>query len=302
MTFKPMLAPNDKVNLAQINYPYLASKKLDGIRCIFVNGLMLSRKFKPIPNKKLHERFDALKKFTAYHKIILDGEIYGEGLTFQQITHFVMSKDTGFEEIPEELKFHCFDMIEAMNFATHFEIRNDNIEGALNGIPRHTYEIVEQVKVNSKEEVEKLFEDVLAKGYEGLILKSPTSHYKCGRGTMNEGLIYKVKPFETFDAEIIGVEERMENTSESYTNELGKSQKHNFKDAMRPTGIAAAFVVMYNGEEQKVSLTGDMIFRKDIWQNKEKYIGKMIEYKGMLVGSKDKVRHPVFVRFREDIY
>jgi hypothetical protein len=40
--------------------------------------------------------------------------------------------------------------------------------------------------------------------------------------------------------------------------------------------------------------------RRDIWKNKDNYVGKWIEFKGMLVGSKDKVRHPVFLRYRED--
>jgi len=40
--------------------------------------------------------------------------------------------------------------------------------------------------------------------------------------------------------------------------------------------------------------------KEEVWKNKEKYIGRIIEYKGMLVGAKDVPRHPTFVRFRED--
>ena len=42
------------------------------------------------------------------------------------------------------------------------------------------------------------------------------------------------------------------------------------------------------------------LFRKEIWENQKKYIGKTIEFKGMLVGAKDLIRHPVFLRFRSD--
>jgi DNA ligase-1 len=160
--------------------------------------------------------------------------------------------------------------------------------------------VVEQNKVNSKEEVEQLFEKALTNGFEGLILKNPSTWYKFGRATVNEGAMYKVKPYRTFDAKIIDIEERMENTSESFTNELGKSQKHNNKEAMIPTGIAGSIIVEYNGETQKVALTGEESFRKQLWAAKSHYIGKWIEYKGMLIGSKDRVRHPTFVRFRED--
>jgi len=92
----------------------------------------------------------------------------------------------------------------------------------------------------------------------------------------------------------------MENTSESYTNELGRSQRHSFKDEVKPTGIAACFTVDYNGIEQKVIITGDEAFRTEIWKNQKAYIGKMIEFKGMMVGAKDKIRHPTFIRFRND--
>jgi len=40
--------------------------------------------------------------------------------------------------------------------------------------------------------------------------------------------------------------------------------------------------------------------KEEVWKNRCQYIGVMIEYKGMLVGSKDLPRHPVFLRFRGD--
>jgi DNA ligase-1 len=112
--------------------------------------------------------------------------------------------------------------------------------------------------------------------------------------------MFKLKPFITFDGKIIGVEERFKNTSEKYTNELGRSQRHSFKDEVEPTGIAACFVVTYDGFEQRVIITGDEAFRREIWNNQKAYIGKIIEFKGMVVGSKERIRHPTFIRFRDD--
>ena len=51
--FKPMLAPIESVNLDEVNYPIFASYKLDGIRCLFIKGEMLSRSLKQIQNKQL---------------------------------------------------------------------------------------------------------------------------------------------------------------------------------------------------------------------------------------------------------
>ena len=90
---KPMLAPNKQPNLDELSYPLLSSNKLDGIRCIFKNGEMLSRSLKQIQNKQLHQRFQVLKNYTKIHNVILDGEIYSHKLTFQEITSFVMTQD-----------------------------------------------------------------------------------------------------------------------------------------------------------------------------------------------------------------
>ena len=294
--FSPMLAPNDKVDLSVIRYPMYVSTKLDGIRCIIKDGRMLSRSLKEIPNAQLQKKFQHLKDYSKKHNIILDGELYGIGLSFQQITHFVMTEDLSLirEKLPEELQYFCFDTIQNNNPDEIFTSRIKHIP-AENGVY-----LVKQKLVNSKEEVEGMFDEALENGFEGLILKSPNSKYKYGRATLNSGDMYKVKPFITIDAKIIRVEERFENTAESFTNELGRTQHHNFKDEKRSTGIAAVFVVIYNGMEQKVCLTGTEEFRKEIWENQKKYIGKTIEFKGMLVGAKDLIRHPVFLRFRSD--
>lgn len=295
--FKPMLAPNEKVDLSTIKWPLLASTKLDGIRTIFKEGKMLSRSLKEIPNKQLQEKFQNLKDFSKKYNTILDGEIYGIGISFQQITHYVMTDDLSLkkEELPKELKFFCFDCIRIspdVEFKKRYEmIKNLKLVNLIT---------VKQKIVNNKEDVEKMFEEALESGFEGLILKRADSKYKFGRATLKSGDMYKIKSFITIDAEIIRIEERMENTSESYTNELGRSQKHSFKNEVKPTGIAAVLVVIYNGMEQKVCLTGTEEFRREIWENQKKYIGKCIEFKGMVVGSKDLIRHPTFLRFRED--
>ena len=123
--FKPMLAPNQSVDLDTINFPIFISGKLDGIRCIIKDGEMVSRSLKPIRNKKLQEKFNDLKIISKEQNIIFDGEIYSHELTFQEITHFVMTEDIGDEALPESLKFWCFDMIKDEDFESLFKYRFD---------------------------------------------------------------------------------------------------------------------------------------------------------------------------------
>ena len=55
---------------------------------------------------------------------------------------------------------------------------------------------------------------------------------------------------------------------------------------------ASAFWVKYNGQDLKVTLAMTDPEKEEVWQNRDTYIGRMIEYKGMLVGAKDVPRHP----------
>jgi len=309
--FLPMLAPNDKVNLDEIKYPILASTKLDGIRCIFYKGEMVSRSLKPIVNKQLKEKFQPIADYSKEHNLILDGEIYSPDLTFQEIISFVMTKDLedsktikkmgGSVSIPEDLKFYCFDIVKDDNFDEEFIERNYIAQEIVMDF-EDLIVLVAQTNVISKHQVEAHFEYALDKGYEGLILKSFDGRYKCGRGTLKEGLIYKVKPFLTFDSKIIDVVQSTEvnEDAEKKTNELGRSVTSKKKDDRHLIEKASAFLVNYEDKELKVVLAMTDEEKIEVWANKDEYIGKWIEYKGMLVGAKDVPRHPVMIRFRKD--
>ena len=162
--------------------------------------------------------------------------------------------------------------------------------------------LVRHIKVDSAKRVEEVFQIELDNGYEGLILRDPNANYKFGRGTLKEGIIYKVKPFVTFDAQIIGVVQSTEvrEGAEKKTNELGRSVTSKKKDDRVLIEKASAFNVLYEGKELKVTLAMDDSEKEEVWKNRQFYIGEIIEYKGMLVGSKDVPRHPIFLRFRTD--
>ena len=63
--FKPMLS--GKAILSRLSYPCLVSPKLDGVRAIVINGVVMSRNLKPIPNAYIQK---ILGEFEYY-----DGEL-----------------------------------------------------------------------------------------------------------------------------------------------------------------------------------------------------------------------------------
>jgi len=296
--FRPMLAPNEEISIKNLQYPLLVSYKLDGIRCIFKDGQMYSRALKQFPNIQLKNRFKDVIYWTKEQDVILDGELLAKSITFNELSGLTRQLN---KELPNDLHFYCFDAITNENFNQTFLNRKKELDRTGVDYLKHV-KILQQISVNSSGEIDAIYEKALNWGCDGLILRDPNGRYKFGRGTIKEGLIYKMKPFQTFDSKIIDVLQGtiVNPKAEKTINELGYSRTSKLKEDRLPSGRASDFVVKYDGKELKISIAMTQDEKEEVWRNKEKYMGKMIEYKGMLVGSKDLPRHPIFLRFRED--
>lgn len=333
--FQPVLFPNKAVSIEDLpQKQYMCSIKKDGIRNIFFDdGRMLSRSLKQIQNKQLQEKFSHIKEWCKKTNIILDGELYNHSLPekymeldakgkpvevdrFQQISSLVMTQDFHDEKtiklmnkrksyllrfykdgvFHNPLEFHCFDALLLSNPNEPFMSRLHKIP-TLPGIV-----IVFQRIIESKALMQILFEQSLNDGYEGLMLRDPQSAYKYGRFTINSGDGFKLKNYKTFDAQVIGVEQatKVNPNAEKKTNELGYSETSKKKsDRILVEAVGSLFVTC-NGKEQKVNFCVTDEEKKQTWINREKVIGRWIEFKAMVEGSKDKLRIPTFVRWRPD--
>lgn len=305
--FHPMLYPNESVSYDVITKPYMVSYKMDGLRCVFKNGHMLSRSLKEIPNKQLQERFAQLKKMSIENNEIYDGELYSDDLTFQEITHFCMTDDLKSEELPESIKFYCFDFVkgEAINDENKTEIasiRYEHIE-KMDKLNIPFFIAVNQTLIETPEEVENIFKIAVDSGFEGLIIKNPDSKYRYKRITSKSGDGYKYKPYRTYDAMIIGVEQatKVDPNAERKVNELGYHKTSQKKDDRILIDKASAFLVRLGDKTLKVTLAMTDEEKTEVWTDRDKYIGHWIEFKGMDVGAKDVPRHPVLLKFRQDL-
>lgn len=312
-SFSPLLAPNQQIDLNELQYPLLASYKLDGIRCLLYKGKILSRSLKEIQNKQLKDKLEPLRQFTEDNQIILDGEIYSPELTFQEIVSFVMTQD--FEdkksikkfgkvlEIPKHLKFYGFDCVQNDDFDERFVSRQEAVHMYSASFGKIAEALTHTI-LNSAKDVEEYFQRALADNCEGLILRNSDGKYKFGRATLKENIIYKVKPFETFDSKITGFVQSTEVNEdvEKKINELGHSVTSKKKDDRHTIEKCSAVYVDYEVQELKVTLAMTDEEKEEIWHNQKEYLGRWIEYKAMRVGMKEGglPRHPVFIRFRED--
>lgn len=231
------------------------------------------------------EDITAQKHKTKLAKVDLDKEFYGrsiEWLTSHQ----------------SDLKLYLFDLYfianKHMTAVERLSLMKQLFEA--DG-PLHKFSDIvvlpkyEEHKVEDFKELHQLYEDALTNGYEGLVLMHKNSHYKQGRATLLEGIIYKLKEdCIEYDAQIIGVEESMVSIGETTTLKAGKQL----------SGMAKGFIVSYEGEEFTVQLKDcPHTKRKAIWDNRQDYVGQWITYTGMKPVKKVP-RHAFLLRFRDD--
>lgn len=305
--FKPMLYPNDSTDVEDVKYPQLASYKLDGIRCLFINGNMVSRQSKYFRNPELTKRFQPLIDFSREHHIILDGELYDETATFQEIGSCTSKEG---QELPDTLFYYAFDMLEYDADANAWKTdvgaleRIERLKGCkenyFNDYP--FFGVLVQSMVYEPEQVNLMFESARMAELEGLILKHPDSMYKFGRVTTKSGDGYKLKEWRTEDAIVKDIVQatKVDPNAEKKMDVFGYSKTSRKKADRIPIEKAAGFIVEYNGNDFTVSLAGTDKFKKEVWKNKSKYIGHYIEYKFQPDGVKNVPRFPVFLRMRPD--
>jgi DNA ligase-1 len=288
---KPMLAETCD-DVTTLRFPVLATPKLDGIRCLVVGGKALSRKFKEIPNRYIQRLVSQLPEG-------LDGELMlrhrmDEGIpTFQKVTSAVMSEDG-----EPNFLYYVFDYAPD-SLKTSYQQRMDNL--AQLKFPEFV-QLVLPTLIPNLTELREYESRVLSQGYEGVMVRLPDGPYKCGRSTVREGYLLKIKRFKDSEAEIIGFEERMHNNNEAKLDELGHTKRSSHKENLVPAGMLGAFIVrdVKTGLEFSIGTGYDDEFRKKVWENPYRYVRKLVKYKYQEVGQKDLPRFPVFLGFRDE--
>ena len=300
MTFKPMLAPNETPDFKTLRFPLLGSTKFDGIRATMQGGILLSRSLKPIPNRFVQERFQNLDLGIPEGA---DGELIC-GNPFQdpyKRTHsIVMSDDHPLDFYGDTVRWNIFDRYHAEDgFQTrHARIYEFTRIGSF-VVP------VPHVMLHNLEELEAFERETLAKGYEGVMLRSVDGPYKQGRATLNQGWLIKVKRYQEAEALIMDCYAEQENNNEEFKNELGRTARSSAKAGKSDKDQLGGFNVVgqgafYNGIDFKVSSSSiTHEDRKAMWAKRDELKGKLLTYKFFPCGSDVRPRHPVFKWFRD---
>jgi len=290
MIKKPMLAVN--ADLSNIKYPVLATPKFDGIRCLKINGQCVTRTFKPIPNPHVRAMIE------KYLPDNVDGEIICGN--FQETTSAVMRR-TG----EPEFIYNVFDYVknslvkpyeDRMKDLTDLAWAVQKIEGS-----GHIRFVLPEI-VGDRDALNKIEEWYINRGYEGVMIRAFGSPYKCGRSTINDGYLLKIKRFEDAEAQIIGFEELMHNDNELKKDALGYADRSTSKEGLVPKGILGSLLVkdLETGIEFKIGSGFTEEMRKHLWDLRQSYLNKLVKYKHQPSGKKDAPRFPVFIGIRDE--
>lgn len=291
--FRPMLA--GKFDPAKQVYPCYASPKLDGIRASVVNGQLLSRSLKPIPNKHVST---ILSKpiYEGFDGELIAGSVTAENV-FSNTTSHVMSHDKVFD-----FTYYVFDLHDSER---GFDVRNVALTARMKGgsgiAPGVLVVCLPQTILHNEAELAEYEAATVGAGYEGVILRKMGGLYKYGRSTTNSGELLKVKRFTDGEATIIGFEEQMFNGNEATTNELGRTKRSSHQAGKIGKGTLGALIVrdVGTGVEFNVGTGLNDEARQLVWDNRSGHAGLLIKYKSFEVGVKTKPRHPVFIGFRD---
>lgn len=196
---KPMLCDQydfDDPKLEKITWK--ASTKLDGLRTMlyYKDGVIYtsSRGGKDYNVAATYIREDQYLKtlFDKNPELILDGELYYHGWNLQKISG--LGRLETLHEDHKQLQFHCYDIVdENKTFKDRHEILKTFEE-------TEKFIVVKHVDVKGNDNINKLHDDYVAKGYEGLVLRDPSKTYKCGS---RSNRMLKVKKFTDAEFEVI---------------------------------------------------------------------------------------------------
>ena len=287
MKLESLMDPDGTMHLDRILWPKLASPKLDGNRCYIEDGQAKSSSGKPIRNDYIREIL------SDQHLNGLDGELIVGSPTAPDVrrkTTSGVSKKTG----GPDFTFYVFDM---WNLPLTFKTR---LAEASHVSHKHVYP-VSHVRINDLETLLEYEQDVLARGYEGIVLRDPAAPYKQGRSTLRENWGLKLKRFLDAEAEILSVYERMHNDNPRTRNAHGKAERSNHKENLRPAGDLGGFEVKdcKTGVEFRVGTGFTADQRKELWLIRGSLPGKLVTYKHFPIGAKDKPNLSSFVDFRD---
>jgi len=282
----PMLAHDFLKRGKSIKFPCFAQRKYDGTRCVAMSGKGLFSR-----NKKRYPHLDhivaEINKLPS--TIILDGELYSDTLTFQEIVGIVkretlrpagisntrgsataaqQSKE-GDQEKQIQIKLHVYDIINE----APYELRYTNLQMLFNKYKFKHLVLVKSDICESEEAMKELHAQYVAEGFEGLMLRNKAGLYKNSRAID----LQKFKEFFDGEFKIVGYKE-------------GEGLE---------TGCVIWVCEAENGLQFACRPRGTREEREVLYSDGKKYIGKKLTVRYQEMTDSNVPRFPVGIAIRD---
>jgi len=286
----PVMLASPQKEIDRINFPCFAQTKMDGMRAMIIVEddvvTVYSRNGKPMKGLGAH-----FKSITNHNNMVYDGELTvtkesGFGLLDRKagngICHKAVVGTISKEEIAR-IRITLWDIIPLKDFRAGLNPTPYHTRlGELDSIPASgLHSIVETHTVNNIDEAQNLFQKMLKKGEEGIILKNLEHPWEDKRSKQ----IIKMKEVIETDLKIIGFAEGEGKNAKM----LGALQCEN-KDGSIRVDVGTGFT-----DAQRIN----------IWGRKDELLNTVVTVKNNgVITRKDKdvksLFLPVFVELRPD--
>ena len=244
---------------------YIASEKLDGVRAVWNGSTLRSR-----TDKQFYPPSWFIENLPK--EVALDGELFIDRNSFQKTTSVVMKKSP----VEDEWKLIKFMVFDIPSSKQPFETRLEILEQIAKTTPYVKF--VKHTVVKSRSHMKSLYDDVIGKGGEGIMLRKPGSLYQQKRSKD----LLKVKPTDDDEAIITGFQEGKGKDSGS----LGALEVYLLKNKNIKFKIGTGFTAA---------------LRRKYWNNQNNILGQTVTFGHKGWTNKGIPRHPAFMRFRYNL-
>lgn len=276
--FEPMLAFElKKYEHLLFTVDTYVQPKLDGIRCVNEGGTLMSRNGKP---------FISCPHLTQ-GEVTLDGELYNHKFKedFNAIVSLVTRKnlkEDDLEKTKELVEFHCYDFPKFEGvFSKRYSalvkwVMSQNALAIQKGF-KSPYILVPTFKIGDMKDLKHYHEMFLDMGFEGTIIRMDLGNYENKRSKQ----LLKYKDFIDDEYLITGAIE----------GEGGR------------TGTIGKFVMQTkDGKVFNSNIKGDFKYLREVWNEREFYIGTKATVKFFQLTPDGIPRFPYIIKLNREIY
>lgn len=309
MNLRCIKAPNELIPFTdpRIQYPMLGSIKFDGHRLVnFRGSKFITPSGKDHVNRDIPRHFADFNSYLSNYNLVADGELWSPSRPFNELQSLIRSHD---KQLPDDVGYYVFDLLlyeewEGVSQMRPYAARNEELKG-LRTFP-HVY-VVRQLEHLNATSAEADYEQVLAAGGEGIMLRHPRGTYKHGRCTHLESHLFKFKNFITEDAFIVDFERMkvLRPEVERIVGPAGLLERTYRQEDYQDADAVGSFVVSQLGNpvtfRVKPGKGHTMEDRKRWWAERDTLRGTGIEFSHMPHGAKDLPRIGSLVRFRPEM-